>query len=101
MTAPGMWRSKRRPGASDKPRNVAVRGAVLGLLVIAHGVSFTPLHAVVGNPAFLVGLIPCIAAAILLGLRGALLTVVIVQVIDGSFALSMPGAETSLAAGAI
>jgi two-component system, cell cycle sensor histidine kinase and response regulator CckA len=96
-----MWRSSWRPGASKGLRSVTSRCALLALLVVGHAVCFTPLHAVVGNPAFLVGVIPCLAAAVLFGLRGALVVVVLVQVIDGHFALAMPGAETGAAAGVI
>jgi nitrogen-specific signal transduction histidine kinase len=73
----------------------------LALLVVAYRIAFVPLHGVVGNPAFLLGVIPCLTAALLLGWRGALATVVVVQVIDRSFALTMPGVETSLSAGVI
>jgi len=81
--------------------NLVIRCALVGLLVVGYRFSFTPLHGAVGNPAFLVGLIPCIAAALLLGLRGALVVVVLVQLVDLSFALSMPGAETGWAAGVV
>lgn len=93
--------SSSRVGASGGLRDVAVRCAALALLVAGYRFSFTPLHGAIGNPAFLVGVIPCLAAAVLLGLRGALAVVVVVQLIDLSFALSMPGAETGLTAGAI
>ena len=82
-------------------RAVALRCAVVLLLVAVYRLSFTSLHGVVGNPAFLVGLVPCIVAAALLGLRGALVVVVVVQLSDRSFALSMAGAETGTAAGVI
>jgi signal transduction histidine kinase/CheY-like chemotaxis protein len=71
------------------------------LLVVGYRFSFTPLHDAIGNPAFLVGVIPCLAAAVLFGLRGALLVVVTVQLIDWRFALTMTGAETSIPAGVI
>jgi PAS domain S-box-containing protein len=108
-----MWGSSRRLGSNEGlrnialrcssalRRNVALRCATLVLLVLGYRFAFTPLHGVVGNPAFLVGLIPCIAAAVLLGLRGALVIAVVVQLIDTSFALSMPGAETGATAGVI
>jgi two-component system cell cycle sensor histidine kinase/response regulator CckA len=82
-------------------QDVALRCTVLLLLVLGHSFSFTPLHALIGNPAFLVGLIPCFAAAYLFGLRGALVVVLVVQLIDRRFALAMPGAETGLTAGVI
>lgn len=86
---------------SASRRDFAVRCGVLALLVVGYCISFNPLHGLVGNPAFLVGLIPCLAAALLLGLRGALVVVVLVQLIDRGFALSMSGAETGWTAGAI
>jgi nitrogen-specific signal transduction histidine kinase/ActR/RegA family two-component response regulator len=81
--------------------DVARRCTVLGLLVVGYRVSFSLLHGAIGNPAFLIGVIPCLAAAILLGVRGALVVVVVVQLIDRSFAVFMPGAETGATAGAI
>jgi two-component system, cell cycle sensor histidine kinase and response regulator CckA len=113
MTTCGMWGSSSRVGASGRlwdvalrydvalRHDMALRCAALVLLLVGYGVSFTPLHRAVGNPAFLVGLIPCVAAAISLGLRGALVVVMVVQLIDRNFALSMPGAETGWTAGAI
>ena len=116
MTAGGMWRSVRREGASEEPgsvaspsaalrsaalRSVALRSAALVALLVGYRLSFTPLHAVIGNPAFLLGVIPCLAAALMFGLRGALAAVVIVQLTDRSFAHSIPGEETSMAAGVI
>jgi two-component system cell cycle sensor histidine kinase/response regulator CckA len=97
-----MWGSSSRVGASAaRLRSVAIRCAALLLLVVGYRLSFTVLHDTVGNPAFLVGVLPCLAAAVLLGLRGALIVVLLVQVIDGSFALSMPGAETGTTAAVI
>lgn len=82
-------------------KNTTLRVVILVLLVVGYRVAFTPLHGVVGNPAFLVGLIPCLAAALSFGLPGALVTLLVVQLIDGGFALSMPGVETGLPALAI
>ncbi len=87
--------------ASERLRGVALRCAALALLILAYRFSFTALHGVIGNPAFLVGLIPCFAAAISFGLRGAVVVVLVVQLIDRSFALSMPGPETGRAAAVI
>ncbi len=100
MTAAGMSGSSSRVGARGGLRDVALRCAVVASLVAGYCLSFKPLHGMVGNPAFLIGLIPCLAAALLLGLRGALALVVLVQLIDWSFALSMAGAETLSVAGA-
>lgn len=106
MTA-AMWGSNRWVGSSGGLRgvalwrDVALRCAALVLLVVAYRFSFTPLRGLVGNPAFLVGLIPCLAAAISFGLRGALVVVVVVQLIDRNFALSLSGAETGATAAVI
>ena len=101
MTASGMWGWSRRVGAIGGLRGVAIRCAALVLLVGGYRLSFPALHGLVGNPAFLVGLVPCLAAAVLLGLRGALVVVVVVQLSDRSFALSMSGAETGATAAVI
>jgi two-component system, cell cycle sensor histidine kinase and response regulator CckA len=97
----GMSGANSQAGASDTLRSVPLRCAVLVLLVVAYRFSLTPLHGVMGNPAFLVGLIPCFAAAILLGLRGAVVVVLVVQLIDRSFALTMPSPETGTVAAVI
>jgi PAS domain S-box-containing protein len=73
----------------------------LALLVVGYRLVFPPLHGIVGNPAFLVGVIPCIAAALTFGLPGALAVLLVVQLIDRGFALSIPGEETGLTALAI
>jgi len=78
-----------------------VRCGTLLLLVAGYRLSFPVLQGVVGNPAFLVGLVPCLTAAVLLGLRGALVVVLVVQFIDARFAVLMPGVETSVPAGVI
>lgn len=93
--------SSRRAGASQARRAVAARCAALGLLLVGYRLSFDPLHAFAGNPAFLLGVVPCLAGALLLGVRGALAVVVLVQFIDLSAALSMTGTETGLRAGLI
>jgi two-component system, cell cycle sensor histidine kinase and response regulator CckA len=119
MTSDGMWGSSRRigssgglqgiaPGSDDALRHgvatlrrAALRAAAVPLLLVAYGFAFTPVHGLIGNPAFLIGLIPCLAAAALFGLRGALVVVMVVQLLDRGFALSMPGPETGLTAGVI
>src|SRR5262249_49157433 len=70
--------------------SVAMRCGILAALVLAYGVSFSALHGLLGNPAFLVGLGICVVAAALLGIRGALVVIVAVALIDRSFALSLP-----------
>jgi two-component system, cell cycle sensor histidine kinase and response regulator CckA len=79
-----------------------VRCAVLALLVLAYRLSFMPLHGVFGNPTFLLGQLICLTGAALLGLRGALVVIVVVALLDRSFALSMPlGPETGRTAAVI
>ena len=70
----------------------------MALLLVSYRLSFPVLHGLIGNPAFLVGLIPCLTAALLFGLPGALVAVAVVQLSDRSFALSMSGAETGVTA---
>ena len=83
-------------------RDVAVRCSVLAALVLAYRLCFIPLHALIGNPAFLAGLFLCVAAAVWLGLRGALVVIVVIALIDRSFALSVAaGPETGPTAGVI
>lgn len=96
-----MWGATSRGGASGGLRGVALRCAALVLLIVGYRFSFTYLHGMVENSAFLAGLIPCLVAATSFGLRGALVVVVIVQLIDRSFALTLPGAETGARAAAI
>jgi two-component system cell cycle sensor histidine kinase/response regulator CckA len=93
--------ARSRVGANEARRRVALRCGVLLLLLAAYRASFAPLHGLMGNPAFLVGLIPCFAAAILLGLPGAVVVVLIVQLSDRSFALAMPSPETGSTAAVI
>ena len=80
-------------------RDPALRWAALVLLVVGYRFSLALLHGGIGNPAFLIGLIPCLAAAVLLGLRGALVVVVVVQLIDRSFVLALPAAMTAAETG--
>jgi PAS domain-containing protein len=83
-------------------REVAVRSALLALLVIAYRLAFAPLHGVVGQPAFLFGLVPCLAAAVLLGWRGAVAMIAVVALIDRGSALTLAaGPDTGRAAGVI
>src|SRR4051812_5102191 len=78
--------------------NVGMRCAVLAALLFAYRGSFAALHALVGNPAFLLGLCICLLAALWLGLRGALVVVFSVALIDRGQALPLPlSAETGAA----
>lgn len=67
-----------------------MRAAVLAALILAYRGSFSTLHGSIGNPAFLVGLGICLVAAAWLGLRGALVVVVTIALVDCSFALRLP-----------
>jgi len=62
----------------------------LALLVVAYGAAFRSLHEVIGKPAFLLGLVICIVAAGWLGVRGALVVIVSVALLDRSSALALP-----------
>jgi two-component system, cell cycle sensor histidine kinase and response regulator CckA len=96
-------------GASAQPkaaqverRRVVVRCCILIALVLAYRGSFSAVHGWVGNPAFILGLGVCLLAAAWLGLRGALLTIVCVAILDRGFALRLSAsAETSFMAGII
>ncbi len=88
-------------GAKRGVRKIAVASAVLASLVLVYRLSFSVLHGLIGNPAFLLGIFICIGAAAWLGLRGALVMVAVVAVIDRGFALSLPGPETGRTAGVI
>jgi two-component system, cell cycle sensor histidine kinase and response regulator CckA len=73
-----------------KRRGVALRCGVLVALVLAYRVSFSTLHGLVGNPTFLIGLGICLVAAAWLGLRGALVVIVGVALVDRDLALRLP-----------
>jgi two-component system, cell cycle sensor histidine kinase and response regulator CckA len=97
-----MSASNSRVPAQLGRRNILIRCAILAVLVLAYRLSFMPLHGVFGNPTFLLGQLICLTSAALLGLRGALVVIVIVALLDRSFALSMPlGPETGRTAAVI
>ncbi len=89
----GPFLEKRRFG------QVAVRGAVLAFLVLGYLLALGPTYERLGSPAFLLGLIPCVTAAFVLGLPGALVVSVLVVLGDRAFAMSTAGPEASRAAG--
>src|SRR5687767_4877681 len=97
----GMYGSSGLQQAEREPREIAVQCGVLALLLLAYWGVFPPLQQAIGSPAFLFGLMPCLAAAVLLGLRGALVVVVVVAYIDRSFALGLSGPDTGFAPGVI
>ena len=69
---------------------VAVRCGVLAALVLAYRGLLEPLHGRIGDPAFLFGLGICLLAAALLGVRGALVVIVGVALIDRRLAMALP-----------
>ena len=81
---------------------VAVRCGILAALVLAYWDSLGALHGLIGSAAFLIGLGLCLLAAVWLGVRGALVAVVCVALIDGAFAIGLPArAATGPTAGII
>jgi PAS domain S-box-containing protein len=88
--------------AEHQRRGVVVRCCILVVLVLAYRVSFSTLYGLVGGPAFLLGLVICLVAAAWLGVRGALLAIVCVALVDRGSALSLPVSyETSSSSGLI
>lgn len=71
-------------------RDVVVWSCSVGALALAYHALLPTLHGWIGTPAFLVGLALCLFAAAVLGIRGALITIVTIALIDRGFALSMP-----------
>lgn len=96
-----------KPSARSAPpqrsrRGVALRCAILAALVLAYRGSFSTLHGLVGDPAFLAGLAICLLAAAWLGVRGALVAIVSVALVDRGLARDLPvSPETGQAAGII
>jgi two-component system cell cycle sensor histidine kinase/response regulator CckA len=78
------------PTRQNKLRGVAVRCGVVAALLLAYQGVLGTLHGLIGSPAFLAGLGICIGVAAWLGLRGALIAIVGVALIDRSFALALP-----------
>lgn len=80
-----------RAVASERMRRgVVMRACVVAVLVAAYRASLGALHASIGNPAFLLGLAICLVAAAWLGVRGALVAVLAVALIDRGFAVQLP-----------
>lgn len=71
-------------------RHVVVWSCVLAALMLVYGGSLSALHDLVGNVAFLFGLVICLLAATGLGIRGALAVILCVSLIDRSFVISLP-----------
>lgn len=96
------------PSASVQPQaelersGVVVQCCILVVLAIAYCVSFGTLYGLIGGPAFLLGLGICLLAAAWLGVRGALVAIVCVALLDRSSALRLPVSyETGSSAGFI
>jgi PAS domain S-box-containing protein len=92
-----------RPAPPERKRpGVAVRCGIVAALALAYWTSLGTLHSLLGNPAFLLGLGICLIAATWLGVRGALVLIVGVALIDRSFVLELPSSpETGRTAGMI
>jgi PAS domain S-box-containing protein len=107
----GLMFGSRGPSASDPPtdptphrerRGVLVRCGILAALMLAYRTSFSALHGLLGPPAFMLGLGICLLAAAWLGVRGALVVIVTVALIDRGRALELPqGPDTGRSAGFI
>jgi PAS domain S-box-containing protein len=83
-------------------RDVWVRCGILAALILAYRGSFSVTHALIGDPAFLPGLGICLLSAAWLGVRGALVTIVSVALIDRGLARELPvRPEVGQAAGVI
>jgi hypothetical protein len=83
-------------------RDVAVRCGILVALVVAYWDFLDTLHGRIGSAAFLVGLGICLLAAAWLGVRGALVALLGVALIDRGFALGLPAsASTGATAGIV
>lgn len=78
---------------------LVVRSSVVLLALGGYWLAFMPAHQAFGNPAFLLGLVPCIAAGALLGPGAAFIVVTATILLDRASALALPrGPETSIAA---
>jgi two-component system cell cycle sensor histidine kinase/response regulator CckA len=83
-------------------RDVVRHWGILAALVLAYFASFSTLRALIGNPAFLLGLGICLVAAASMGLRGALVVIVGIAFVDRIHALQLPSTpETGTTAGII
>lgn len=71
-------------------RRLAFRCSVLALLVLGYWVTLSPLHRLTDDRAFLLGLAICLTVAGWLGVRGALVVIVGVALVDRDLALSLP-----------
>jgi PAS domain S-box-containing protein len=92
---PGSYSSLRREPATVRalPRRelgrVARRCGVLAVSILAYRSAFGVLHGRIGDPVFLLGLGICLLAAAWLGVRGALVVIVSVALVDRGQALEL------------
>ena len=71
-------------------RSVLLQCGTLAALVLLYLGSFRTLHGLIGERAFLPGLGICLLAAAWLGVRGALIVIVSIALIDRGHALALP-----------
>jgi PAS domain S-box-containing protein len=91
---------KAQPRPQGARRGLAASCSIVAALLLAYGASFSTLYGWIGGPAFLPGLGICLVAAARLGVRGALVVIACVAIIDRSHALQLPASqETGPAAG--
>jgi PAS domain S-box-containing protein len=87
---------------SSQRRRFWIRCSILAVLLLAYRGSLGTLHGLIGNPAFLIGLGICITVAAWLGVRGALVVIVGVALIDRGLAMRLADSpETGPSAGII
>ena len=82
-------------------RAMVERAATVAVLLGGYWIVFPILHRLIGNPSFLLGLAPCLVAGALLGIRGAVVAVLLVVLMDRQAALALAGPETSIPAAVI
>lgn len=88
--------------SSPGRRRVWTWCCILAVSVLVYRSAFGALYAQFGSPTFLIGIALCLTAAAALGVRGALVVIACVALIDRSWALSLPtSAETGRTAGVI
>lgn len=84
------------------PREVLIKCCILAAFGVAYRAVFSALHGAIGNPAFMIGLVICLLAAAWLGVRGALIVIVLVAGLERDMALRLEASpETGRMAGVI
>jgi PAS domain S-box-containing protein len=93
---PGSYSPLQREPATLRPLPrrafgpVARRCSVLAGSILAYGGAFSTLHGRIGDAAFLLGLGLCLLAAVWLGVRGAIVVIISVALLDRGHALELP-----------